>query len=167
MIWVLSSTSFSYWTIKLCCVEPLSSVVHPLSCSWRPPPGRSPAPLWEERWGEVLSRSPAPRCSCNRSTSPTPHPDTPRSLWRYARSNFLKVVNEGSNSDVWFDRTGEYKLIFEASWRWKSYFRCLMVWNCPWGSRGNYKAAQRRKHLSLQFYHCSIIQQYLDPRMEK
>lgn len=28
----------------------------------------------------------------------------------------------------------------------KSYAHCLMVWNCPWGSRGNYKAAQEGRH---------------------
>lgn len=26
--------------------------------------------------------------------------------------------------------------------KWKSYVHCSTVWNCPWGSRGNYKAAK-------------------------
>lgn len=70
-----------------------------LSCSWRPPPSRSPDPLSEGMWGEVPNKSLAPRCSCSRSISPILHPDKPRSLGRYARSDFLmgrsKVLTQG------------------------------------------------------------------------
>lgn len=31
-----------------------------------------------------------------------------------------------------------------SKWMQRSYVHCSMVWNCPWGSRGNYKAAQER-----------------------
>lgn len=106
-----------------------------LSCSWRPPPARLPAPPSEGRWGEVLSRSPAPRCSCSRSTFPTLCPDRPHSPWRCARSGFLVEARALTQR---FSVTQE-KLKRQSH---KSYARCSKVWNCPWGSRGNCKAAQ-------------------------
>ena len=115
----------------------ISTAVHLLSCSWRPPRGRPPAPPSEGRWDEAPSRSLAPQCSCSRSTSPTPHPDKCRSLWRCARSGFLEGRHR-PRSEVRFH--GGTK---QPEWRQKAYVHCWMAWSCPWGSRGNYTAAQR------------------------
>lgn len=93
-----------------------------LSCSWRPPPGRSPDPLSEGMWGEVLNKSLAPRCSCSRSTSPTLHPDKPRSLGRYARSDFLmgrsRVLTQG------------FSMVDGANARVRSVNLTLSAWWC-------------------------------------
>lgn len=107
-----------------------------LSCSWRPPPARPPAPPWEGRWGEVLSRSPAPRCSCSRNTSPTLHPDKPHSLWRCVKLDFLMgKLKESKEEKEKKKHRAEIQIL-------TSYFHCWMVWNYPWGSWENWKAGQ-------------------------
>lgn len=106
-----------------------------LSCSWRPPPGRSPDPLSEGMWGEVPNKSLAPRCSCSRSTSPILHPDKPRSLGRYAISDFLMGRSRVLRDSAW-------QMVRMHGLEMFTYAQCLMAWNCPWGSWGNWKAGR-------------------------
>lgn len=116
------------------------------SCSWRPPPARPPAPPSRGKWGEVPSRSLAPRCSCSRSTSPTLHRGRPRSLWRCARSNSLQ------GNPTWRFGKSLSGTVCQVRIKKKSYVHCLRAWSCPWGSRGSYKAAEVDVILYYYYY---------------
>lgn len=112
-------------------------IINVLSCPWRPPPAPPPAPPSGGRWDEVLSKRLAPRCSRNRSISPTPYHDRPHSLWRCGKLNFLKDnISKCDSSAVW-----------PLSLQWRSvgsYAHCWTVWSCPWGSQGSCRAEQRK-----------------------
>lgn len=61
---------------------------------------------------------------------------------------------KSSNSEIQCCRRKKKNTVCQS--KWKSYVHCSTVWNCPWGSRGNYKAAKGGdKEEVVFFYHPS------------